>query len=665
MMRQLLIVLSAWVAVLNAMNMRRVAQISSGPYLVSGGRICCCDSDHDSLPELIFHAGTTQPSNPLRNEVWEHQDWNRFSLVFADTGEYPEPPGITTGNAIPFAAGDIDGDGLTDIVCITVEPDSSDPDKFYDDVITIESPDSFSYPCSLTWYYRYAENMAIPQPVYYPPDLDQDGHREILLSAVRLWENAGDNQNELVYSGSGHGGWRFAFGDFDRDGRMNFVTASLSSSGIVSVWECTGDNQYEVVYQDTVGQPNGADVFMTNDIDGDGKPEFYVAYWNVPRGKMYLYMWEMTGDDHYARTLVDSVWFSGADGGRTSECGDIDGDGIDECIWTTPDIIKVYKAVGDNDLEEVWHWNSDHGSMHSLVSTVYDINNDGYCELITAGSGKISIFEVDAVDLLSPNRGTCDVGDTVPIRWVTHSPPRCDSLSLFLRRGITPSPLPPPQGGGNEREGELTDSRGLPPLSAEENGGCTQSDLDTIATGIPGTDTSYRWVVPEDVPDTARVVVIAYGQALGVRQQGCRLSGKAGATLPQSKDSRVAWQFDMSDSAITFTGGGVAEEARRAPLHWSLSVSPNPARGAFSIRYEVPLPLTLALSQREREGVREVMSLGIYDAGGRLVRSLCEGEVAAGRYEARFPSGALPAGIYFLRLDTPGFRSVKKAVVAR
>jgi hypothetical protein len=36
-----------------------------------------------------------------------------------------------------------------------------------------------------------------------------------------------------------------------------------------------------------------------------------------------------------------------------------------------------------------------------------------------------------------------------------------------------------------------------------------------------------------------------------------------------------------------------------------------------------------------------------------------------GRYEVRLPSGVLPAGIYFLRLDTPGFRSVKKAVVAR
>jgi len=366
MLRLLSFVIVAWAAALAATSMRRLAEIPSGPYHEAYGRVVCCDSDHDSTPELVFSTGMAHPSELQRLEVWEHQGWNRFKLVFVDTGAYPPPSGITVGNAMPFAAGDIDNDGLTDIVCITIEPDSSDPDKFYDDVITIESPDSFSYPCSLSWYYRYAENMAIPQPVYYPSDLDQDGHKEILLSAVRIWENVGNNQNELVYSGSGHGGYRFAFGDFDMDGSMNFVTSTLGSAGIVSVWECTGDNQYEVVFQDTVRQPNGADVFMTNDIDCDGLPEFYVAYENVPRGKMYLYMWEMTGDDQYSRTLVDSVSFSGTDWGRISECGDIDGDGIDELIWTTPDIIKMYRVIGNLEPQEVWHWNNDHGGFRSL-----------------------------------------------------------------------------------------------------------------------------------------------------------------------------------------------------------------------------------------------------------------------------------------------------------
>jgi len=359
----------------------------------------------------------------------------------------------------------------------------------------------------------------------------------------------------------------------------------------MSVWECTGDDQYEVVYQDTVWQPNGADLFTTSDIDGDGKPEFYVAYRNAPDGKMYLYMWEadQIGSDVYHRTLVDSVQFLGEDWGRISESGDIDGDGIDECIWTTPDGIWIYKAFGDNDLREVWHWDNDHGEpiVLSLVSKVYDVNGDGYNELITAGSRKISTFEIDAVDLVSPNGGGYRPGDTMPIRWVTHSPPRCDSLSLFLRR----------------------DSLWF---------------LDTIACGLPPTDTLYRWVVPASVPDTGRVSVIAYGPG---------------------------WQYDISDSVIDFTGGGVAEGIHSVPLQWSLSVSPNPARGAFFVRYDVP-------SQSR-------LSVGVYDVDGRLVRTVSEGDVESGRHEVHLPAGVLPAGIYFIRLDTPGFRSVKKAVVTR
>jgi hypothetical protein len=568
-------------AVLNATSLRRIAQVPSGPY-AGAVPLVYCDSDHDSMPELIFHT-----DSPGRSEIWEHQGWNRFGLVFADTGEYPAPPGITTGNAIPFEAGDVDDDGLTDIVCITVEYDSANPDIVYDDVITIESPDSSSYPCSLSWYFRYDSNTVIPDPVYYPPDLDGDGHREIIKGIGGLvWENTGNNQNQLVWRGFGY---RYAFGDFDMDGKMNFASASLNSNGIMVVWECIGDDQYQTVYRDTVWQPNGADVFMTHDIDGDGKPEFYVAYENVPRGKIYLYMWEadQAGTDVYHRTLVDSVYFSGTDWGRISECGDIDGDGIDECIWTTPNIIKVYKAVGDDQLQEVWHWYNDHGGFRSLVSTVYDINNDGYNELITAGNAKVSIFEVDAVDLLSPNGGDFRPGDTMPIRWVTHSPPPCDSLSLFLR--------------------------------------CDSSwHLDTIARGLPATDTLYRWVVPASVPDTGRAVVIAYGPG---------------------------WQYDISDSVITFNAGGVAEGIRQAPLHWSLSVSPNPAGGAFSVRYDVP-------SQGR-------VSVGVYDAGGRLVWSLSDGDIAPGRYEAKLRSGILPAGVYFCTMDAGAKRVSQKVVVTR
>ena len=156
-------------------------------------------------------------------------------------------------------------------------------------------------------------------------------------------------------------------------------------------------------------------------------------------------------------------------------------------------------------------------------------------------------------------------------------------------------------------------------------------NLDTIATGLPGTDTLYRWVVPPGVPDTGLVVVMAYGPGR---------------------------QYD-----VPIPGSGVAEGPRHVPPQWSLSVSPNPARGAFTVRYDVPL--TLALSQREREGVRATMSLGIYDVGGRLVRSLANGEVPPGRYEARTPSGVLPAGVYFCTLDNGVHRLSRKVVLTQ
>jgi hypothetical protein len=334
---------------------------------------------------------------------------------------------------------------------------------------------------------------------------------------------------------------------------------------------------------------NGYDVFMTNDIDGDGRPEFYVAYFSSQVARTWLYMYEDESDvsHQFTRTLVDSVTCRPASAdGRASAGGDIDGDGVDECIWATSDSVRVYKALGNNDLCKVWEWQHDHG-VHELLTTVYDMNGDGYNELIAASNANVSIFEIEAVTLLSPNVGTYSVSDTVEIRVAVNTPPRCDSLSLYLRRD-------------------------------------SLWHLQAIATGLPGTDSVYRWVVPANVPDTGRIMVIAYGPG---------------------------WQFDMSDSAITFIGGGVAEGTHNVPLQWSLSVSPNPARGAFSVRYDVP--------------TQARVSVGIYDAGGRLVRSLSEGDVAPGRYETRLVPGALPAGIYFLRLDTQGFRSVKKAVVTR
>ncbi len=83
---------------------------------------------------------------------------------------------------------------------------------------------------------------------------------------------------------------------------------------------------------------------------------------------------------------------------------------------------------------------------------------------------------------------------------------------------------------------------------------------------------------------------------------------------------------------------------------------PNPFRGHTQISYALPTAGNV--------------SLRVYDITGRTVRTLASGRQKAGFYsvswDAKDSYGRhVPYGIYFYRLDTPGFRSVKKAVVAR
>jgi hypothetical protein len=101
---------------------------------------------------------------------------------------------------------------------------------------------------------------------------------------------------------------------------------------------------------------------------------------------------------------------------------------------------------------------------------------------------------------------------------------------------------------------------------------------------------------------------------------------------------------------------GIAEGRERAAVGRELSVWPNPFTDNVRISY------ALAAAGN--------VSLQVRDVAGRTVRTLVNGLQKPGAYsvswDARDSHGKqVPYGVYFYRLDTPGFRSVKKAVVTR
>jgi hypothetical protein len=510
------------------LRLKRIAFLPSGP---DWAYILCADSDHDGMNELIFtRIVTTYVPNW---EIWEYRPINHYELVYADTSAFPYPPGITTGNFEPNDVGDIDQDSLTDLLGPNKDQPPN-PDTLYNVVTTQEDPNYISYPQTISWWNRFSYNEVQSAPFYFSPDLDQDNMRELLFLAegigiTHIFENRGNNQNDLVWSKFQVGAWSFAFGDFDLDGRKEFVTADLGSSGRVSVYENTGPDQYEMSFQDTVNIPNGADVLSGNDLDGDGKPEFFVSFAQLVGGDIwdfYLYMWEAIGNNTYQRTMVDHVRRnSGVSTGSRSFCSDIDGDGIEELIWSTRTHLSVYKATGNNQFQLVWEWINDHESqpinIDKALVNCYDMNQNGYNEIVFGGNAKTSIFEVEAIKVLRPNGGEIFQARTQQlIRWQTFHPPRCDSLSLFY---------------------SLDNSR----------------TYDTIITGISGADTSYLWTVPDTSSDSCKVKIIAYGPG---------------------------WQYDESDGVFSITPAGI-EESRRSLSSFRFEMLPNPAKG--KIRFKI------------------------------------------------------------------------------
>ena len=78
---------------------------------------------------------------------------------------------------------------------------------------------------------------------------------------------------------------------------------------------------------------------------------------------------------------------------------------------------------------------------------------------------------------------------------------------------------------------------------------------------------------------------------------------------------------------------------------------PNPSRGAAAVAFSLPAPGPVRLSA--------------FDAAGRRVATLVDGTRGAGRHEARFDAGGLAAGVYVLRLETPGGAVSRRATVVR
>jgi hypothetical protein len=575
-----------------AWRMKSAADVFEGSNGI--GPVVCGDADHDSLPDFTFYRSADAGDMWLW-QILEYRSYGRFDIVQSETcvgNPYPDT-GVHKGRFTPTAYGDLDADGLMEYVGGNTlwGTDSTLPLVC---VYEVSGAQPEQYPDSLVWHASGLPYTWGGPYGWLPGDLDRDGLKDILWTDegwTYIFENRGDNQYGFVFqSPVNHCGYDYAFGDFDQDSATEFVFAYVASD-YAHVYECTGNDQYALV--DSFPQHygwNGHDIVSGGDLDGDGKPEFYIIYeaYNGSWSDYYVCMYEATGNNQYACTVIDSIMgVSDAPANRTSSIGDWDGDGVPELLVTFNNGVRLYKAVANDSFRVVWQWANPSPGTRWAHTDCYDMNRNGYQDVVISGNGHTWMYEMEGVRVLAPNGGQSLVpGESCTIRWRVYTPPRCDSVSLFLRRDST-------------------------------------WDLDTIATGLAPTESSYNWVVSPGPVDSGRIVAIAYGPG---------------------------WLFDESDSTFSILPGGCEETPAASLRNWALWVWPNPATSQARVRFDVPHQASVDVS--------------VLDACGRVVRTLAAGELAAGHYERQLDAGAaLPAGVYVLRLAADGMRLGRKVVL--
>jgi hypothetical protein len=545
----IIVVIGAVASSALGLSFKQVAYIPNG-IVWSIGYMKGIDANHDGYQDLIF-------TNARPFVVYYgYRPYNRYI-----------PEDSCSQRLIFWDVGDLDGDSLLDVL---TQRDDVSPSG----IRILEPSNYWSFPKFTAWSWRFEVFGYGLQPMYVT-DLDQDGLKEIVCAdaeVVYVFENRGDNQYQKVFCDTvltGDPTGSFAFGDFDGDGQMEFAVPTYGSSDTtVFVYKCTGNDQYQRVWGEHLETVNMYDCISLPNIKGDGKTDFMIGSLKTGIGQWYgqMFIYEATSINQYQVIFADSIPVTNRGGYSVhSACGDVDRDGKPELVWAIDRSWMVYKydSLG-HQFQRVYSL-GDNGHNSTNIH-IHDMNGNGYPEIIESGGNETHIWEVEAAQVVYPNGGETLYWDSsCVVRWRNVTPFVADSFSLFFS----------------------TDS---------------SRSYSLIAHGIPGSDSTYAWTVPDTLSDTCFIMVWAYQNAVG-------------------------WDFSDQAFRIRRPDGVEVKEVFSSPIsRLPYHVTPNPF---------VSFAMTPG-HERER--------FSLYDVSGRKV----------GIYKGDRIGSGLSAGIYFLKPEREG-----------
>jgi hypothetical protein len=226
-------------------------------------------------------------------------------------------------------------------------------------------------------------------------DLDKDGRLDCIFSysgstpsvlLAEYKEEIGNFQTvlELPYSVSGHVAG-FAIGDFDEDDHLEIIYSS--ALGDVYILENLGDDRYELVEQFEFPTFNAYMHCVTQDIDGNGKPEFWIGGQNFGTGITMYQAYEAISDNQYQAVARIEIRYSVSITTNYIQAVDLDNDSTEELVISSGNALFIMKFTGSSGNHKYNLCYAKLGEATQPLATIYaaiitDLNEDGLKDIL-------------------------------------------------------------------------------------------------------------------------------------------------------------------------------------------------------------------------------------------------------------------------------------------
>lgn len=443
-----------WSGLASNPNINSLAQVPSVTQL-SDDNADGVINEYD-VPDIVFVAG-------LKNSIAPAQ--SALVAISGDGGrELWSNTSINLSLFSSVATGDIDNDGVAEIVAVT---------RYREEIVAFENTGDVKWRVPVNGPGVPIPFIPPPSHVYDAPiivNLEGDNEAEVVLgriafrglNGVRLWEgefdaggDGGKPPQSQVVAANGIGS---VAADVDRDGKMEVIAGRtlynfdgttrwhladisagfyvdavgnrLSNSGYVAVGNFDADPTAEIVLttgremylidhsgviiwgpkfspdNSTMGAPAIAD------IDRDGLPEIFVSSKASGVGEHEqgrLSVFESDG------TLKRTVEINDVSGGVTPVVFDFQNDGNFEIVHSDEKFFRIFGAESDEPLYRAQHTSLTVGEY----PVVADIDGDKQADIIVVGTESVSQpFPTPGIRVFKPNNGSwADAGSV----WGSHA----------------------------------------------------------------------------------------------------------------------------------------------------------------------------------------------------------------------------------------------------